>query len=66
MTAEMDAAHLDLYRKLRQKKQGLAVARIEQGRCQGCKITIPVSELSQARAGDLVQCGSCSRVLCLL
>jgi len=63
--AQIDPAHLQLYEKLRQKKQGHAVAKIEQGRCQGCKITIPVSELSQARAGELVQCGSCSRVLCV-
>lgn len=63
--SQIDPAHLQLYEKLRQKKQGHAVAKIEQGRCQGCKITIPVSELSQARAGELVQCGSCSRVLCV-
>jgi predicted nucleic acid-binding Zn-ribbon protein len=62
---QIDPDHLQLYEKLRQKKQGSAVAKIEQGRCQGCKITIPVSELTQARAGELVQCGSCSRVLCV-
>lgn len=62
---QIDPAHLQLYERLRQKKQGSAVAKIEQGRCQGCKITIPVSELTQARAGELVQCGSCSRVLCV-
>lgn len=63
--SRIDPAHLNLYEKLRQTKQGSAVARIEQGRCQGCRISIPVSELTQARAGDLVQCGSCSRVLCV-
>ena len=62
---QIDPDYLQLYEKLRQKKQGSAVAKIEQGRCQGCKITIPVSELTQARAGELVQCGSCSRVLCV-
>jgi len=62
---QIDPAHLQLYEKLRQQKQGNAVAKIAQGRCQGCKITIPVSELAQARAGELVQCGSCSRVLCV-
>jgi len=62
---QIDPDHLRLYERLRQKKQGSAVAKIEQGRCQGCKITIPVSELTQARAGELVQCGSCSRVLCV-
>ncbi len=63
--AQIDPGHLQLYERLRRSKQGSAVARIEQGRCQGCRITIPVSELTQARAGELVQCGSCSRVLCV-
>jgi predicted nucleic acid-binding Zn-ribbon protein len=63
--SQIEPAHLQLYEKLRRQKQGNAVAKIAQGRCQGCKITIPVSELSQARAGELVQCGSCSRVLCV-
>jgi hypothetical protein len=63
--SQIDPDHLRLYEKLRRQKQGNAVAKIAQGRCQGCKITIPVSELSQARAGELVQCGSCSRVLCV-
>lgn len=62
---QIDSAHVQLYENLRQKKQGQAVAKIEQGRCQGCRITIPVSELTQARAGELVQCSSCSRVLCV-
>ncbi|MDM7998512.1 MAG: hypothetical protein QUS33_00550, partial [Dehalococcoidia bacterium] len=55
IVAQIDPAHLQLYERLRQKKQGSAVAKIEQGRCQGCRITIPVSELTQARAGELVQ-----------
>lgn len=63
--AQIDPGHLQLYESLRRQKQGSAVARIEQGRCQGCRIAIPVSELTQARAGELVQCGSCSRVLCV-
>jgi predicted nucleic acid-binding Zn-ribbon protein len=62
---QIDPKHVQLYERLRQKKQGNAVAKIEQGRCQGCKITVPVNELTQARAGELVQCGSCSRVLCV-
>ena len=62
---QIDPTHLQLYEKLRHKKQGSAVAKIEQGRCQGCKIAIPVSELSQARAGELVQCSNCSRLLCV-
>jgi predicted nucleic acid-binding Zn-ribbon protein len=61
----IDTAYVKLYENVQGRKQGLAVARIEQGRCQGCRIAVPLSELTQARAGDLVQCGSCGRVLCL-
>lgn len=65
LASTLDADHLAIYQNLRARKQGQAVARIEQGRCQGCRLTVPVSELTQARAGELVQCGSCGRVLCL-
>lgn len=61
----IDPDHLLVYESLRAKKQGQAVAKIEQGRCQGCRIAVPVSELTQARSGELVRCGSCGRVLCL-
>lgn len=61
----LDPDHLLVYESIRARKQGQAVAKIEQGRCQGCRIAVPVSELTQARAGELVQCGSCGRVLCL-
>ena len=61
----IDADHLRIYEAIRARKQGQAVAKIEQGRCQGCRIAVPVSELTQARAGELVQCSSCGRVLCL-
>ena len=65
LAANIEPAHLKLYETLRAKKQGHAVAKIEQGRCQGCRITVPVSELGRARMGELVQCSSCDRVLYL-
>ncbi len=60
----IDAQTLELYALIR-RRRGTAVARVEQGICRGCRISLPVSELQQARAGRLVQCGSCSRVLYL-
>ncbi len=65
LTSNIDTAYLELYETLRVKKQKQAVAKIEQGRCQGCRITLPVSELQQARIGELVQCSSCERILFL-
>jgi len=64
LAAETDSQVLALYDKLR-KNKGWAVARVEQGICRGCRISLPSSELQQARSGALVQCGSCSRILYL-
>ena len=61
----IDTTYVEIYENMRVRKHGLAVAKIEQGRCQGCRISVPMSEVTQARAGGLVQCGSCGRVLCL-
>lgn len=57
-------AVLQLYDLLRESKQGRAVARVERGMCQGCRITLPTMELQRARSGQgLVQCSSCERIL---
>jgi predicted nucleic acid-binding Zn-ribbon protein len=55
---------LELYEGIRLRK-GEAVVKIEQGRCQGCRLNLAVNELQRARAGDLIQCSSCGRILCL-
>jgi len=62
--AQIDPDSLDLYERLIQTRQGRAVAKVEQGMCQGCRISLPMTELQQARGGQqLVQCGSCGRIL---
>lgn len=64
LASRTDAASLELYQALRRKRQGRAVAKVEQGMCQGCRITLPMSELQRARMGqELVQCSSCERIL---
>ncbi len=64
LSAEIDPQAVALYDKLRkQKKQ--AVAKVEQGICRSCRISLPFSELQQARSGNLVQCSSCGRILFL-
>ena len=62
--SSIDAAALETYRELR-KRKGTAVARIEQGTCLGCRITLPNSDLQQAKSGRLVKCSSCGRILYL-
>lgn len=62
--AGIDRASLALYERLRERRAGHAVARVERGMCQGCRITLPVSVLQKTRAGGgLVQCVSCERIL---
>lgn len=60
----MDRAALSLYEILRERRQGAAIAVVERGLCQGCRIALPMSILQKARAGaGLVQCVSCERIL---
>jgi predicted nucleic acid-binding Zn-ribbon protein len=64
LAGELDPQAVEFYQELREKK-GTAVARVEQGICWGCRISLPTTELQQARGGDLVQCSSCGRILFL-
>ncbi len=60
----IDRASLNLYQLLRERRGGQAVAKVERGMCQGCRITLPMSVLQKARTGlGLVQCVSCERML---
>jgi len=64
LTSDIARQTLELYEGIRSRK-GQAVVKIEQGRCQGCRLNLAVNELQRARAGDLIQCSSCGRILCL-
>jgi len=58
----IDSLTVEFYHKLREQK-GTAVAKVEKGRCCGCRILLPTTELQRSRGGSLVQCSSCGRVL---
>jgi len=62
LAGELDQQVLELYEILKSRK-GQAVVRVEQGRCQGCRLNLSVSEQQRTRAGALVQCSSCGRIL---
>ena len=64
LAQQIDSEVLRLYEQIRLMR-GEAVAKVEQGRCQGCHITLPTSQWQKAKVGDLVQCSSCSRILYL-
>jgi len=55
---------LETYDDLRRRKGGQAVALLQEGTCQGCRVSLPSSKAQQVRQGDvLVFCGSCGRIL---
>jgi predicted nucleic acid-binding Zn-ribbon protein len=61
-TTRIDATSLTLYDRIRkQKKQ--AVAKVEQGICKACRLSLSASALQRARGGQPVQCGTCGRIL---
>jgi uncharacterized protein len=62
IAGQVDSQTLALYERIRLTRE-LAVVKVERGRCQGCHITVPTSQWQKARAGNIVQCGSCNRIL---
>ena len=64
--AAIEGETIRQYDGLRAAHQGRAVAKVERGICQGCRITLPMHVLQKARSGNhLVQCTSCERILYL-
>ena len=64
LAAGGDEVLLDRYDELRAGRQGQAVAKVQGGSCQGCRILLPVNLIQRARAGDeVVQCNNCERIL---
>lgn len=61
---QIDSEAFNIYERIR-RTGGQAVAKVERGRCLGCHITVPTSQWQKAKAGDLVQCNNCSRILYL-
>lgn len=64
VAAQLDSEAVDFYGELK-KQRATAVARVEQGVCRGCRISLSNAELQRARGGDLIQCSSCGRILFL-
>lgn len=64
VSSQVDSGAVDFYLGLK-KQKGTAVARVEQGVCRGCRISLSNAEIQRARGGDLIQCSSCGRILFL-
>ncbi len=62
--AAIDAELLARYDHVRRVHQGRGVAKLDRNLCLGCRISLPVSAVNRARAGNvLVQCPNCERIL---
>jgi predicted nucleic acid-binding Zn-ribbon protein len=64
LASEVAPQVLTVYEELK-KQKGTSVAKVEQGICRGCRISLPVNELQQVRSGSMVRCSSCGRILYL-
>ncbi|MBV8559155.1 MAG: hypothetical protein JO050_00180 [Acidimicrobiia bacterium] len=57
---------LSQYERLRATQGGVGAARLVNGRCSGCHLTLPATELDRIRHGDadaVVLCDQCGRIL---
>lgn len=64
--AGVDGALLTLYDDLRSKLDGVGAARLVNGRCSGCHLSLPAVELDRIRRepdDTLVRCDQCARIL---
>jgi predicted nucleic acid-binding Zn-ribbon protein len=64
LSQQIDSEAFNIYERIR-LTTGQAVVKVERGRCLGCHITVPTSQWQKAKAGDLIQCNNCSRILYL-
>jgi predicted nucleic acid-binding Zn-ribbon protein len=64
LARQLDSEALNTYERIRLSR-GQAVTKVERGKCQGCHIAVPTSQWQKVKAGDLIQCNSCSRILYL-
>ncbi|GAB4486593.1 MAG: hypothetical protein OHK0031_10800 [Anaerolineales bacterium] len=63
-TETLPAPALQLYDSLRQKKRGLAVARVSENTCGACgNLLTPAQAQAARQANQFVHCASCGRIL---
>lgn len=62
LVVQLAPRDLELYESTK-KRKGKAVARVEQGTCGGCRISLSWAKLQQARANRPVTCDNCGRLL---
>ena len=64
--AGIDQSEMGHYEHLRKNKGGTAVAKVERGLCQACRLFLPTQHLQKVKSGkQTVLCSSCGRMLFL-
>lgn len=61
---DIDSGSLSTYQSIK-KQKGMAVVKVEQGRCMGCRCFLSISELQRVRGSSIVHCSNCGRILYL-
>ena len=62
----LDPSAVQHYEGLRKAKRGVAVAKVERGLCQACRMALPTQQQQLVRIGrQTVLCSSCGRLLIL-
>jgi len=62
--AQCEASDLALYDQLRAQKAGMALAPVRDGRCQICRVSVPLEKAHLAEQGSaVVTCDGCGRIL---
>lgn len=62
VVAELDPPIVNTYERVR-KTHGHAVSQVVNGVCQLCRVALPPKDVQHARAGALVICSNCGRIL---
>ncbi len=61
----ISSGDLDVFEDLWRRKGGRGVAKMIEGTCQGCGVSVPTNKVKAVfEADDLIFCGNCERILC--
>lgn len=66
ISAKISAEVVELYEKIRKTGDGIGAARLIEGKCDGCHLSINAVELSKIKetaADEIVRCEECRRIL---
>lgn len=66
LAAGIPADLMALYEKVRADHSGLGAARVHRGRCEGCRLELPPTEIELIRAApadEVLRCEECRRIL---